>query len=75
MSACPDVIARVIERDLARTSRLVRLRIVLPDYPSALAAVTELIARQENLNFTPGERYLYSNSGYFLLAVAIWTRS
>jgi threonine dehydratase len=43
----PIVIARVIERDLARTSRLVRLRIVLPDYPSALAAVTELIAEEE----------------------------
>jgi threonine dehydratase len=43
----PIVIARVIERDLARTSRLVRLRIVLPDQPSALAAVTRLIADEE----------------------------
>ena len=29
--------------------------------------VFNLIARQKALNFTPGERYMYSNSGYFLL--------
>lgn len=33
--------------------------------------VVELIARQRELNFNPGERYLYSNSGYFLLAVIV----
>jgi CubicO group peptidase (beta-lactamase class C family) len=31
--------------------------------------IYELVARQENLNFRPGDEYLYSNSGYFLLAV------
>jgi CubicO group peptidase (beta-lactamase class C family) len=36
--------------------------------PLSDEAVTELIARQENLNFPAGDRYLYSNSGYFLLA-------
>jgi CubicO group peptidase (beta-lactamase class C family) len=30
-----------------------------------------MIVRQKNLNFEPGEEYLYSNSGYFLLSVII----
>lgn len=33
--------------------------------------VYELIKNQEVLNFTPGERYLYSNSCYFMLAMII----
>lgn len=33
--------------------------------------VLALIARQRELNFAPGERELYSNSGYFLLSVVI----
>ena len=31
----------------------------------------EMIARQKALNFEPGEEYLYSNSGYFLLSVIV----
>ena len=31
--------------------------------------IVEMVARQENLNFAPGAEYLYSNSGYMLLAV------
>ncbi len=34
-------------------------------------ATLALIAQQENLNFPPGEEYLYSNSGYFLLPVIV----
>lgn len=30
--------------------------------------ILEVIAKQRNLNFPPGEKYQYSNSGYFLLA-------
>jgi len=33
--------------------------------------VLKLITAQKELNFLPGERYLYSNSGYFLLAVIV----
>lgn len=33
--------------------------------------VLKLIACQKELNFHPGEEYLYSNSGYFLLSVII----
>jgi CubicO group peptidase (beta-lactamase class C family) len=40
------------------------------DYYSKQEAV-EVIARQRNLNFTPGDEYLYSNSGYFLLSQII----
>lgn len=35
------------------------------DYPEA--QIIELIARQKALNFKPGDKHLYSNSGYFLL--------
>ncbi len=33
--------------------------------------VVELLARQRELNFRPGEEHLYSNSGYFLLSVIV----
>ncbi|HJR58071.1 MAG TPA: serine hydrolase domain-containing protein [Vicinamibacterales bacterium] len=33
--------------------------------------VLELLSRQKALNFTPGERHLYSNSGFTLLAVIV----
>jgi len=33
--------------------------------------VYDLIKRQKELNFTPGEKYLYSNSCYFMLAMII----
>jgi len=31
----------------------------------------ELLAGQRELNFKPGDKYLYSNSGYFLMAVIV----
>ncbi len=33
--------------------------------------VYELIKRQKGLNFSPGEKYSYSNSGYFILGMII----
>lgn len=33
--------------------------------------VLSLLARQKDLNFRPGERHLYSNSGYTLLAIIV----
>jgi CubicO group peptidase (beta-lactamase class C family) len=33
--------------------------------------VVDLLARQKELNFKPGEEHLYSNSGYFLLSVIV----
>ena len=42
----------------------------LPDEGVALAQVFDVFAR-EPLDFAPGERYSYSNSGYFLLGLII----
>lgn len=33
--------------------------------------VVQMLSRQKDLNFTPGERHLYSNSGYTLMAVIV----
>jgi CubicO group peptidase (beta-lactamase class C family) len=33
--------------------------------------VLQMLARQKDLNFTPGERHLYSNSGYTLMAIIV----
>jgi CubicO group peptidase (beta-lactamase class C family) len=33
--------------------------------------VLQMLSRQKDLNFTPGERHLYSNSGYTLMAVIV----
>lgn len=38
-------------------------------YPEEQALA--LVARQRSLNFTPGERYSYSNSNYFLLSLIV----
>ncbi len=33
--------------------------------------ILDLLSRQQALNFPPGDQYMYSNSGYFLLAVIV----
>jgi len=33
--------------------------------------VLEMVSRQKDLNFRPGEKYIYSNTGYTLLAVIV----
>ncbi len=38
---------------------------------SDVEEVYELIKRQKELNFSPGEKYLYSNSCYFMLAMIV----
>ncbi|HEV2704659.1 MAG TPA: serine hydrolase domain-containing protein [Pyrinomonadaceae bacterium] len=55
-------------RDYLTLMRLADLS-PLNDYPDE--QVIELIARQEALNFKPGDEHLYSNSGYFLLGTII----
>lgn len=41
------------------------------DQLSTTEAAFELLKRQRGLNFPPGERFLYSNSGYFLIGVLV----
>jgi CubicO group peptidase (beta-lactamase class C family) len=37
----------------------------------AVQDVLDMTARQRGLNFTPGERYLYSNTGYIVLGIVV----
>jgi len=41
------------------------------DDPKSEADILSLLGRQQELNFEPGAKYLYSNSGYTLLAVIV----
>ncbi|MCI0436415.1 MAG: beta-lactamase family protein [Gemmatimonadetes bacterium] len=41
------------------------------DDPKSESDILGLLARQKDLNFEPGAEYLYSNSGYTLLAVIV----
>ena len=37
----------------------------------AVQDVLDMTARQHGLNFTPGERYVYSNTGYIVLGIVV----
>lgn len=37
----------------------------------AVQDVLDMTARQRRLNFTPGERYMYSNTGYIMLGIVV----
>ena len=41
------------------------------DQLATTEATFEMLARQRGLNFRPGDQYLYSNSGYFLMGVLV----
>jgi CubicO group peptidase (beta-lactamase class C family) len=41
------------------------------DGPLTEQQFIDLVSRQKNLNFTPGDEFLYSNTGYALLAVVV----
>ncbi|MEX1136788.1 MAG: serine hydrolase domain-containing protein [Balneolales bacterium] len=41
------------------------------DNTTTVDQATAMISRQQGLNFRPGSRYLYSNSGYFLISVLV----
>ncbi|MCH7549954.1 MAG: serine hydrolase, partial [Candidatus Krumholzibacteriota bacterium] len=55
-SVVREVIARYLPEEINSTKREVIKQEIL-----------DLLARQKALNFAPGERYLYSNSGYLML--------
>lgn len=41
------------------------------DLPHTPEQILQLVARQRATNFAPGARYLYSNSGYFLIPLVV----
>lgn len=69
----PDYGAPITVRHLVYHTSGIRDYLTLQSIAGGFGGVTDeeviaLLARQKELNFEPGERYLYSNSGYFLLS-------
>lgn len=69
----PDYGPTVTVRHLVHHTSGIRDYLTLQSIAGSYGGVTDdevvaLLARQKALNFAPGERYLYSNSGYFLLS-------
>ncbi len=68
----PVTIRRLVHHTSGLRDYLTLLDIAGADFGSFHEGdVLQLIARQKQLNFKPGDEYLYSNSGYFLLGLII----
>ena len=71
-----NLLARIIERGLVKSGRLVRLRIVLPDHPGALHQLTNVIANHHvNIVETSYHRAFYGASlGHTVIDLTMETR-
>jgi threonine dehydratase len=71
-----NLLARIIERGLVKSGRLVRLRIVLPDHPGALHQLTNVIANHRvNIVETSYHRAFYGASlGHTVIDLTMETR-
>jgi CubicO group peptidase (beta-lactamase class C family) len=74
----PDLDARITVRHLVHHTSGLRDYFGLlaiagwpSDGPITEAQFLDLVSRQRALNFTPGTQYLYSNTGYVLLAILV----
>lgn len=76
LSDCPAAWQPVTLRHLLTHTSGIKNFTDLPDYPKTMALPAtheEMLARFKDrpLEFAPGEKYTYSNSGYYLLGVVI----
>ena len=74
----PDYSKPITVRNLLHHTSGIRDYLVLADLSGktnddfySIEDTVAMIARQKGLNFIPGDEYLYSNSGYFLLGVIV----